>query len=135
MASKTGNVAPASSRYPLNRPLALMSTSPGWAASGGAAAWGFASTDITPPYFVDAFEATHHHVEQKTDESNEYHTGDHEVVPVSGVARIHDHVAESRIDGHHFRGDDHQPGDAKTDAHAGDDLRHRRRNHDLTQQF
>ena len=76
----------------------------------------------------------HDTVERQADQADDDHARDHEIVAITGVARVHDHVAEPRAQRDHFRGDDDQPGDAEPDAHADQDLRQHGRNDDLREQ-
>src|SRR5204863_9474547 len=86
--------------------------------------------DIAPPHGLEPFEQAHRAIEHQPDDADDDHAGDHEVVAVAGVARVHDHVAETRAQRDHLRRDHHQPRHAQPDAHPHDDLRKHRRNHD-----
>src|SRR5689334_8629369 len=46
--------------------------------------------DIAPSHGLDALEQARDAVEQQTDHADDDHRGDHQVVAVAGVARIHD---------------------------------------------
>ena len=85
-------------------------------------------TDFEP------FEQAHHAVEQQADQADDDHAGDHQVVAVAGVARVDDQVAEAGAQRDHLRRDHDQPGDAEADAHADDDLRQHRGDHDPAEQ-
>src|SRR6185312_6907219 len=50
---------------------------------------------ITPPYPADPFQQSHRRIQRKPDQADHDHPGDHQVVAISGVARVHDHVAQS----------------------------------------
>src|SRR5207342_2528217 len=80
---------------------------------------------IAPPHVPHVLQLSHQHVQQQSDQANDDHAGDDEVVAVAGVARIDDQVAQSRAQRDHFRRHHHQPGNAEADAHADDDLRQR----------
>ena len=88
-----------------------------------------------PANGLDFFEAAEADVEHEPDEADDQHGGDDQVVALAGVARVDDQVAQAGIDGDHFRGDHHQPGDAKRDAQADDDLRQGGGKDDLGQEF
>jgi hypothetical protein len=48
----------------------------------------------TPTDFLEPLEAAHHEVKGQADQSDDGHPGDDEIVPLAGVARIVDQVAE-----------------------------------------
>src|ERR1700733_4002161 len=78
---------------------------------------------ITPPDRFQALEQSHHAVQQQSDQTDDDHSGDDEVVSVAGVARIDDEISESRTQGNHLRRDHDQPCHTQSDPHADDDLR------------
>src|SRR5262245_6957438 len=75
---------------------------------------------IFPPHRLQPLEQSHQAVEHQADEADDDHAGDDEIVAIARVARVHDHVAETRSQRDHLRGDDHQPRDTDPDAHADD---------------
>src|SRR5688572_28988011 len=89
---------------------------------------------IPPPDPLEAFEHAHDSVQRQSDQTDDDHAGDDEIVAITGVARVHDHVTEPRTQRDHFGGDDDEPGDAETDSHADDDLRQSGRNDHLREQ-
>src|SRR5690349_17373094 len=60
--------------------------------------------DIAPPHRLEPLEEAHDPVEHEADHADDDHAGDHEIVAVAGVARIHDEVAEPRVQRDHLRG-------------------------------
>src|SRR4029453_3318357 len=107
--------------WPVAKPLATPSTT-------------ILLADIAPLHGLHALEQPGDAVEEQADHADDYHAGDHEVVTVAGIARVHDQVAEARAQGDHLRGDDDEPGDADADAHADDDLGQHRRDDDAAEQ-
>src|SRR5690349_2379414 len=89
---------------------------------------------IAPPDPTDPFQSPHDRIERQADEADDDHPGDDEVVAIPGVARIHDHVAESGVQGDHLGGYHDQPRDTQSDAHADQNLGQHGRNHDLFEQ-
>src|ERR1700710_446916 len=85
--------------------------------------WMSILADIAPLHCLESFEQAGDAVQQEPDQADDDHAGDDEVVAVSGVARVHDHVAQPRAQRDHLGRHDDQPGDAQPDAHAHDDLR------------
>src|SRR6188472_4322091 len=97
--------------------------------------WILVLMNIAPPHDFHALQQPHDAVECQADEPDDDHAGDHQVVAVTGVARVDDHVAEARAQRDHLGGNDHEPRDAEADAHADDDLRQGRREHHLQEEF
>ena len=77
----------------------------------------------------EARDAREDLVEQHADHADQQNgdddVGDRQVVPL-----VPDEVADAGAADEHLGGDDHQPGDADRDAHAGQDRRRRRRQDD-----
>src|ERR1043165_7826235 len=69
--------------------------------------------DIAPPHGLEPFEQPHGVVEREADHADDDHPGDHQVVAVAGVARVHDEVAQARAQRDHLRRDDDQPCNAQ----------------------
>src|SRR5580698_86954 len=46
---------------------------------------------IAPPHPGRRFQQAHEAVQRQTDQADDDHAGDHQVVAVSGIARVHDH--------------------------------------------
>src|SRR4029434_9439819 len=65
---------------------------------------------IAPANPPDAFQPTHGTVERQADDADDDHAGDHQIIAITRVARVHDHVAEPRAQRDHLGGDDDQPG-------------------------
>src|SRR5262245_45648590 len=97
--------------------------------------WTWILVRITPPHALHVLEQPHGAVEREPDQADDDHAGDHEVVAVTGIARIHDHVTETRAQRDHLRRHHHEPRDTEADAHADDDLRQRRGEHHLPEQL
>src|SRR6185312_2412021 len=89
---------------------------------------------IAPPHPLHPLEQPHRAIEREPDETDDDHAGDHQIVAIPGIARIHDHVAEPRTQRDHFGGDDDEPCDAQADAHADQHLRQHCRNHHLPEE-
>src|SRR5262249_19691627 len=89
---------------------------------------------IAPPYPPHPFQQAHQPIERQADQADDDHAGDHQIVAITGVTGVHDHVAESRVQGDHFRGYDHKPRNAESNAHPDDDLWQYRRDHDAGEQ-
>src|SRR5262245_35084034 len=89
---------------------------------------------IAPANPLDAFQPPHATVERQADHSDDDHAGDHQIVAIAGIARVHDHVAEAGTQRDHLRGDDDQPRNAQPDPHSDHDLRQHRRDHHLPEQ-
>src|SRR5581483_3449607 len=49
---------------------------------------------IAPPDTTDAFQHTHDRIERQTDQANDDHACDDQVVTIPGITRVHDHVAQ-----------------------------------------
>src|SRR5512138_1550676 len=49
-------------------------------------------SDIAPFHRLQPFEQARGAVEQQPDHANDDHAGDHEIVAIAGVARVHDQV-------------------------------------------
>src|SRR6185295_4166997 len=84
---------------------------------------------IAPAHLVQPLEPPHGAVEQEPDDADDEHAGHHEIVAVARVPRVDDQVAEAGAHRDHLGGHHHEPRDAEPDAHAGDDLRERGRQH------
>src|SRR3569833_787323 len=67
---------------------------------------------IAPPDPTDSFQQTHDRIQRQSDQPDDDHAGDNQIVAIPGVTRVHDHVAESGVQGEHLRGDDDEPCDA-----------------------
>src|SRR5690242_12335039 len=52
---------------------------------------------IAPPDPPVALQQAHQTIQRQADEADDDHSGDHQVVAVSGVAGVHDHVPESGV--------------------------------------
>src|SRR3954468_4644008 len=65
------------------------------------------SMGIAPPHDLHPLEHAHDAVERQTDEPDDDHAGDHEVITVAGVARIDDEIAETRAQRDHLGRDHH----------------------------
>src|SRR5262245_19349071 len=89
---------------------------------------------IAPTHPPDPFQPPHGTVERQADHANDDHAGDHQIVAIARVARVHDHVPEPRAQRDHLRGDDDQPRDPEPDPHSDHDLRQHRRDHNLPEQ-
>src|SRR4051812_28696650 len=70
---------------------------------------------IAPPHDLHALEHPHDAVQGETDEPDDDHAGDHEVVPVACVARVDDEVTQPRTQRDHLGRHHDQPGDAEAD--------------------
>src|SRR5271166_2175504 len=81
---------------------------------------------ITPPDRFQSLEQSHHSIQQQSNQPDNDHSGDHEIVSIAGVARIDDQISESRAQRDHLRSDHHQPRHTQSDPHADDDLRQHR---------
>src|SRR5688572_23743395 len=90
--------------------------------------------DISPPHGLQPFEQPHRAIEHQPDHADDDHPGDHQVVAVPGVARVHDHVAQARAQRDHLRRDHDQPGDTQADAHPDNDLREHSGNDDTAEE-
>src|SRR6185295_7683928 len=82
-----------------------------------------------------ALQQPHEAIEHQADEPDDDHAGNDQVITVAGIARIDDEITQARTQRDHLGGNYDQPGDAEADAHADDDLRQRRREHHLQEQF
>src|SRR5215813_5347065 len=89
---------------------------------------------IAPPDPAHFLQQPHQPIERQTDQADDDHAGDHQIVAIPGVAGVHDHVAESRVQSDHFRGHDHQPRNAESNAHPDDDLWQDSWDHDAREQ-
>src|SRR5579863_9312982 len=89
---------------------------------------------IAPPDRFEALEQSHDAVEQQSNQPDDDHSGDHQIVSITGVARIDDEVSQSRTQGNHLRRDHDQPSHTQPAAHADDNLGQHRRDHHLTKQ-
>src|SRR5215469_13842443 len=78
---------------------------------------------IAPPDPPVSLQQAHQTIQGQSDQADNDHSGDHQVVTIPGVAGVHDHVAESGVQRDHFRRDDDQPCNAESYAHAHNDLR------------
>src|SRR5688500_10263622 len=76
------------------------------------------SLGISPTHRLQSLEKPHGAVEHESDRPDDDHARDDQVITVAGIARVHDHVAETRAERDHLRGDHDQPGHAQTDPHA-----------------
>src|SRR5579862_5548023 len=83
---------------------------------------GFLS-DIAPLHCLQPLKKARGAVEHEPDQPDDDHAGDHEIVAIAGVARIHDQVAEAGVQRDHLGGDDDQPRNTDADAHPDDNLR------------
>src|SRR5689334_18794774 len=91
-------------------------------------------TGILPPHRLQTLQQPHRAVQQEADQSDDDHARNHQIVAIARIARIDDEIAEPGAQCDHLRRNHHEPGDAQTDAHADDDLRQHRRDHDLAEQ-
>src|SRR2546423_1794187 len=91
-------------------------------------------SDIAPLHGLQSFEQARGAVEQQPDHADDDHAGDHEIVAIAGVARVHDQVPEAGAQRDHLGGDDDRPGDADADAHSDDNPRQFGGYHDATEQ-
>src|SRR3984885_12881705 len=58
---------------------------------------------IAPPDRFQSLEQSHHAIQQQSNQPDDDHSGDHQIVAIAGVARIDDEKPESRAQGDHFR--------------------------------
>ena len=75
---------------------------------------GPSSVSVTPTDLVEPLETTHHQVEGQTNQANDDHAGDHQIITLAGVAGVDDQVAQARVDGDHLGGDHDQPRDPES---------------------
>src|SRR5690348_1281371 len=73
---------------------------------------------IAPPDPLEPLQQPHDAVERQADYTDDDHPGNHQVVAIPGVARVHDHVPQAGAQRDHFSRHDDQPGDSEADAHA-----------------
>src|SRR5690606_29343697 len=62
----------------------------------------FTSADIAPLHDVELFQQARRSVEQQSDQADDDHAGDHQVIAVPGIARIHDQIAQPGIERDHL---------------------------------
>src|SRR5579863_34752 len=89
---------------------------------------------IAPPDPPHTLQQAHQAVEREPNQADDDHAGDDQIVAVPGIAGVHDHVPESRVQGDHLRGHDDEPCNTESDAHADDHLRQHCRDHDAREQ-
>src|SRR5438874_9977478 len=82
-----------------------------------------APTYEPPADLLQGLQPPHEEVQQQADRADDDHARDHEVIPHTGIARIDDEIAESRVDPDHLGGDHDEPPHAQRHSHAGDDRR------------
>src|SRR5258708_14916403 len=73
-------------------------------------------------------------LEQQADDA-EGEDGDDDVLDVEVVPLVRHPEADAHAAGQHLGGDDHEPGDADREAHAGDHVRQHRREQDFGEDF
>src|SRR6185312_7652524 len=78
---------------------------------------------IAPPDPPVSLQQAHQAIQRQSDQTDDDHSSDHQVVAIAGVAGVHDHVTQSGVQGDHFGCHDDQPCNAEPNAHADYDLR------------
>src|SRR6185437_15851776 len=78
---------------------------------------------IAPPDPAVSLQQAHQTIQRQSDQTDDDHSGDHQVVAIAGIAGVHDHVTQSGVQGDHFGRHDDQPCNAEPYAHAHHDLR------------
>src|ERR1700722_13867485 len=64
---------------------------------------------ITPPHRFQSLEQSPHAIQQQSNQSDDDHSGDYQIISIARVAGIDDEISKSRAQGDHFRGDLHHP--------------------------
>src|SRR5258706_13521394 len=69
----------------------------------------------SPPFVIPdpMLDTANARIEQQSDQTDQQHSRDDEVVAFAGVAGVDDEISESGVDGDHLCGHEHDPGDAE----------------------
>src|SRR5579859_5089047 len=75
---------------------------------------------IAPLDQSEALHESHDAIERETDQADDHHPADDQIVAVAGIARVDDEIAESGAKRDHLGRHDHEPGHTEADPHADD---------------